>query len=75
MLRNTKRMTGSTWSIELDVRADAERMFVPVELLPSAAVGDTVLASSAEPPAVRRGEVVERIDDAVRGAFVTVAFD
>jgi hypothetical protein len=65
----------ATWSIELDVREDAERMFVPVGLLPDAVVGDTVDVTSGAPRAVRRGRVVDEIDDARRGSFVTVSFE
>jgi hypothetical protein len=64
-----------TWSIEYDVREDAERMFVPVELLPHAQPGDEVQMTCAEPPVTRRGRVVEREEDDATGEFVTVAFE
>ena len=64
----------TTWPITFDVREDAERMFVPAELLPAAAVGDEVVASSSEPPVTRTGTVVDHADDPSRGRFVVVAF-
>ena len=46
----------STWSIEQDVRADAESIFVPIEQLPDADTGDIVEISSSVPlaPGVAR---------------------
>jgi hypothetical protein len=64
-----------TWSIEYDVREDAESMFVPAQLLPHAQPGDLVEMRSAQPPVSRRGRVADRFDDESRGEFVTVRFD
>ena len=49
-------------------------MFVPEDLLAGATVGDTVEVTSANPPAVRRGVVTDRVDDD-NGRFMTVSFD
>jgi hypothetical protein len=64
-----------TWSIEYDVREDAESMFVPAELLPDAQPGDLVELRSAQPEVTRQGRVADRFDDEFRGQFVTVRFD
>jgi hypothetical protein len=64
-----------TWSIEFDVREDAESMFVPAELLPHAQPGDLVELRSVTPEVTRQGRVAERFDDESRGRFVTVRFD
>jgi hypothetical protein len=64
-----------TWSIEYDVREDAESRFVPAELLPRAQPGDLVEVRSAQPATTRQGRVRERFDDESRGEFVTVRFD
>jgi hypothetical protein len=64
-----------TWSIEYDVREDAESMFVPAELLPDAQRGDLVELTSAQPAVTRQGRVADRFDDESRGEFVTVRFD
>ncbi|MET0143429.1 MAG: hypothetical protein ABW328_01385 [Ilumatobacteraceae bacterium] len=63
------------WSIELDVREDATRMFVPVELVPDAKMGDIIEVTSAQPEVVRRGQIVEHLADDSRGDFVTVVFE
>jgi hypothetical protein len=65
----------TTWRIELAVREDAERMFVPAELLPDARAGDRVVATSHDPATTRAGRVVDRADDASRGRYVVVAFE
>jgi hypothetical protein len=64
-----------TWSVEYDVREDAESMFVPAELLPDAQPGDLVELRSTQPEVTRQGRVVDRFDDESRGQFVTVRFD
>jgi hypothetical protein len=63
------------WSIEYAVRADAESMFVPAQLLPHAQPGDLVELWSAQPAVTRRGRVAERFVDESRQPFVTVRFD
>ncbi len=65
----------TTWRIELDVREDAERMFVPADLLPDAQPGDRVVVTSSEPPTTRSGRVVDHADDASRGRFIVVSFE
>ncbi len=64
-----------TWSIEYQVREDAERMFIPVELLPHAQPGDVVEITSEQPPVSRRGEVIGPADDDGHGEFLVVAFE
>jgi hypothetical protein len=64
-----------TWSIEFDVREDAESMFVPAQLLPHAQPGDRVELRSVQPEVTRQGRVAERFEDESRGRFVTVRFD
>ena len=65
----------TTWRIELDVREDAERMFVPGALLLAAQLGDRVVATSSEPSGTRCGRVVDHADYAARGLFVVVSFE
>jgi len=67
--------TPATWSIELDVREDALRVFVPAELLPDAAVGDAVDVTSVQPSVIRHGRVIEELDDVQRGRYLTVSFE
>jgi hypothetical protein len=63
------------WTVEFDVREDAPSVFVPVELLPEASIGDVVTISSSQPDTVRRGQVIERLDDDVRGRFFAVTLE
>lgn len=63
------------WSVELDVREDAPSVFVPAERLPDAVVGDHVVVTSAQPSAIRRGRIVEILDDPQRGRFFSVSLD
>jgi len=65
----------SAWSIEYDVREDAESMFVPAQLLPHAQPADLVELRSAQPATTRTGRVANRFDDESRRQFVTVRFD
>jgi hypothetical protein len=64
-----------SWSIEYDIREDAEDMFVPAQLLPHAQPGDPVELRSAQSAVTRQGRVAGRFDDEARGQFVTVRFD
>ena len=65
----------ASWTIEQDVREDAERIFVPADLLADAVVGDEVTVRPVAPShELRRGTVVDVVDDDVRGRFFTVAF-
>jgi hypothetical protein len=64
-----------TWSIEYQVREDAESMFVPAELLPHAQPDDIVEITSAQPPVTRRGRVAGRAAADDRGEFVSVTLD
>jgi len=65
----------ASWTIEQDVREDAERIFVPADLLAHALVGDEVTVRPVAPShELRRGTVVDVVDDDVRGRFFTVAF-
>ena len=64
----------TTWSIEYQVREDAESMFIPAELLLGAQVGDIVEITSAQPPVSRRGVVAGPAGAESSGDFVTVTF-
>jgi hypothetical protein len=68
-------MRPKTWSIDYQVREDAESMFVPVELLPNAVPGDIVEITSAQPSVSRRGRVVGPALADSNGDFVTVTFE
>lgn len=61
--------------MEFDVREDAASVFVPAEHLPEAALDDVVTLTSGEPSALRRGRIVDVVDDAQRGKFFTVSLD
>jgi hypothetical protein len=63
------------WTVEFDVREDAPSVFVPAELLPDASIGDFVTISSSQPDTVRRGQVIEMVDDDVRGRFFSVSLE
>ena len=63
------------WTVDLDVRDDAPSVFVPADLLPDALVGDFVTISSSQPDTVRRGRIIEKLDDHVRGRFLTVSLE
>ena len=63
------------WTVGLDVREDAPSVFVPADLLPDALVGDFVTISSSQPATVRRGCIMEKIDDDVRGRFLMVSLE
>ena len=63
------------WRLDLDVRDDAPSVFVPADLLPDALVGDFVTILSSEPATVRRGCIIEEVDDDVRGRFLTVSLE
>ena len=63
------------WTVDLDVREDAPAVFVPVDLLPDASVGDSVTISSSQPATVRRGRIVEQLDDHLRGRYFSVMLE
>jgi hypothetical protein len=63
------------WRVDLDVREDAPSVFVPADLLPEASVGDVVTISSTQPATVRRGRIVESLDDHERGQFYSVSLE
>jgi hypothetical protein len=67
--------TPKTWSIEYQVREDAERMFVPADLLPNAEAGDVVEITSVQPFVRRRGRVAGPLIEDSAGDFVTVTLD
>lgn len=67
-------MAQRRWSIDQDVREDAESVFVPAERLPRAAVGDVVQFNS-EHVGTRSGQVTDLVDDDERGTFFTVRLD
>jgi hypothetical protein len=63
------------WTVDFDVREDAPSVFVPADLLPDASVGDLVTISSSEPDTIRRGRIIEHLDDDVRGRFFAVSVE
>ena len=65
----------TTWSIDYQVREDAESMFIPAELLPDANPGDLVVVTSVLPPVTKRGRVAGPADDEGHGKFVRVTFE
>jgi hypothetical protein len=67
-------MGSKTWSIEYQVREDAESMFVPAELLPNAQSGDVVEITSEQPSVRRRGRVAGPAVSDSTGDFVRVTF-
>ena len=64
-----------TWTIALDVRADAERMFVPRSQLPSAVVGDGVTARTSGPGPTRHGVVIDVAEEHLGASYLVVAFE
>jgi hypothetical protein len=62
------------WSVDQDVREDAERVFVPADQLPEAGVGDVVRFTSQH-ASRRSGRVTELLTDQERGSFFTVELD
>ena len=66
-------MAPSSWSLDQDVRADADSVFVPAEQLPGAAVGDAVTFRTDH--GARAGRVTALVEDVERGAFVAVELD
>jgi hypothetical protein len=62
------------WSIEQDVREDADSVFVPCDRLSGAGVGDLVEVGSAH--AGRRcGRITAIVEDRRRGSFYTIQLD
>jgi len=51
------------WAVEFDVREDASCVFLSAERLRDAVAGDHVVVTSTRPAAVRRGRLVELLDD------------
>jgi hypothetical protein len=64
-----------SWSIEHQVREDADSIFVPAELVPRAQPGDAIEIRSSQPTLTRHGHVVACVDDHERGRFVTVKLE
>jgi hypothetical protein len=62
------------FSIDQDVREDADSVFVPAEHLPRAAIGDVVRFTSQHAGA-RCGRVTALVEDGERGTFFTVGLD
>jgi hypothetical protein len=65
----------SGFRVDFDVRADESSAFVPSELVPAAAVGDTIIVRSAYLDEERTGTVAEIVADDTRGRFHRVSFD
>ena len=64
----------TAFTIDLDVRADEESAFVPVDLVPGAGPGDLVTVRSTYLADDRTGTIAETIDDASRGSFHRLTF-
>jgi hypothetical protein len=64
-----------SWSIEHDVREDADSIFVPAELLRHAQPGDRVTIAAGTSTCPRHGVVADLVDDEARGEFVTVKLE
>ena len=60
---------------EIDVRDDAERMFVPHDEVPGARIGDEIELVSTNPPGRHIATVIELVDDRARGRFVIATID
>ena len=67
-------MKPKSWSIEYQVREDAESMFVPTELLPNAQAGDYVEITSVQPSVSRRGRVDGPAGADSTGDFLRITF-
>lgn len=65
----------SGFTVDFDVRADESSAFVPSELVPAAAVGDTITVRSGYLDEERTGTVAEILDDDTRGRFHRVSFE
>jgi hypothetical protein len=61
--------------IHFDLREDEQSAWLPVELIPDAAVGDQVAVTSDLLAAARVGTVVETVHDDQRGRFHRVSFE
>jgi hypothetical protein len=61
--------------IHFDLREDEHSAWLPVDLLPDAAVGEQVAVASDLLAAARIGTVVETVDDDARGRFHRVSFE
>jgi hypothetical protein len=61
--------------IHHDLREDEQSAWLPVDLLPDAAVGDRVAVTSDLLASTRIGTVVETVDDGTRGRFHRVSFE
>jgi hypothetical protein len=62
------------WSIEQDVREDADSVFVPVAQLPLADIGDVVEVGTTH-SGTRPGHITALVEDDQRGDFYTVELD
>ena len=60
------------WSIDYDVRDDADSVFIPAELIPDGRRGDLVTITSTRPEVTREGRIVAWLEDARRGDYFTV---
>lgn len=65
----------SSFRVDFDVRADESSAFVPSELVPTAAVGDTIVVRSAYLDEERTATVAEIVADETRGRFHRVSFE
>jgi hypothetical protein len=68
-------VTDHPWRVDIDVREDAERLFVPAGDLPGASVGEMVELHSTLPPGRHRGRIIQLLDDPVRGRYLVVTIE
>lgn len=64
-----------TWTIEFELREDAMSIFVPVETMPAALVGDLVVIESSHLGTRHTGHVADLAHDASRGDAFVVEID
>ena len=67
-------MAQQQWSVDQDVREDADSVFVPAEQLPHGAIGDVVRFTSGH-AGTRSGRITALVTDGERGTFFTVGLD
>lgn len=70
----TRMAQQNQWTLDRDIREDADSVFVPAEDLPLADVGD-VVQFSTEQAARRRGHVTALVEDGELGPYFTVELE
>ena len=61
-------------AVDFDLREDEQSVWIPVELVPAARLGDEIAVSSTHFAETRTGVVAETVDDDRRGRFHRVTF-